>query len=235
MRQESRPLRRTDDALVDQAARAIVQGRNSRCSTAGPRPISASPLRPSESKVTSFPACPTMPWGGLPALHAAVRRESRLRQAERFSPGDLLRGNGRRPTALHLPLQSAGQLHQRAAGRRLRLGGNLPGQTLVPRDGHHPRGGRQRGRDHERACAAAKKNGLTVSCDLNFRKKLLVQGESPAGDDRVDGLRQRPVHQRGGGGHRFRHRSAGQQRHGRRNQRPRLREKLRSSSSRGST
>ena len=82
---------------------------------------------------------------------------------------------------------------------RLRLAGDLRGRSLVPllRDSGRPRATRCRAVLDE-ALTAAAGAGVTVSCDLNYRK-MLWGDRSPGGrDGAADGSRPRPDRQRGG-------------------------------------
>ena len=64
------------------------------------------------------------------------------------------------------------------------------------------------------ACAAAKQQRADRQLRPELPPKTLVAGESPRGDDRLDAVRRRPVHERRGGGDRLRHPGAGDQRPG---------------------
>ena len=138
----------------------------------------------------------------LPGLSAPVRRTPRPRQAERFSAGDLLRRDGCSPAAFHLPLQPAGQLDYGAAARRVRLGGDLRGEALVPRDGHHAGLGRQRGPDHPRGRRGGQNEGAHRKLRPELPPQAVVGRKGPPRHVRADGVHRRLVHERGGSGDR---------------------------------
>ena len=80
------------------------------------------------------------------------------------------------------------------------------GRRLVPLHRHHARRSPTRPRrPRSKAPRAAKKLGLTVSCDLNFRKKLWTSEKAGQGHERPDGARRYLHRQRGGRGEGLRH------------------------------
>ena len=92
---------------------------------------------------------------------------------ERLAPArHLLRRDRRRAAALHLPLQPQGQLDHGAAAGDIDWARIFDGKHWFHFTGITPALADSVAELTREACAAATRNGLTVSCDLNFRRKL---------------------------------------------------------------
>ena len=139
---------------------------------------------------------------------AALRRGHLADRARARAHAGLLRGDGREPAAFEGGLRPRLQLHRAGQAGRYRLGRGVRRRRLVSCDRDHA--GHQRAAPRtwrSKRCARRAEKGLTVSCDLNYRKNLWKWGKpAERSDAGVDALRGRGHRQRGrlpdGAGHR---------------------------------
>ena len=95
--------------------------------------------------------------------------------------GRLFRRGGRQPAALQGGLRPRELRHRARQAGRHRLGQGLRRRRLVPHHRHHARHQRQRRRrSPSNPSSKAREKGLTVSCDLNYRKNLWKWGKPAA-------------------------------------------------------
>ncbi len=108
---------------------------------------------------------------------AALRRGHFADRAGARADAGVLRRDGREPTAFESGLRPRLQLGRAGQAGRYQLGRGVRGRGLVPHHRHHAGHQRLGGGPGARGGARGAGQGLTVSCDLNYRKNLWKWGK----------------------------------------------------------